>query len=1209
MSNALGKKQIMSAQGVKKRLGSRRQVKSKSPELEFHITETAVEQHSVSTEDAEDVPQFSKNRRKLGSSRRNEGLRPGKELRISDEAAENPTEDKPLDTSLVSSTEEVKVTHPGPEESPHRHSELRNPRHEKDQNSTMLAHNESFQDNCLAPESHVIAEDAELRTERQPEQLEVNLPQSGGAVQTFDFAEVSEKELNMKPVEADESQRKGGFDEVREPLSQSNHERKVAESSSTETEETPETTHWFLATGTVEKASELTCKDEIVTSEPPESFLSGSPFEVQNLNINHPEPAPGPSVPIGLAEGLHERGAHSKVELSDDDDDDEEDDGELEKPGLEVEGLGGLETVAKENTEDQRESTEVHDALSKSVSCDAPPDSSPHLQHVPLTETDQSEPSDRRNEASGADEPPNTPLGRDFEADGQMDDVKLSSDQLNQEHKDLPSEIEQNCSSQALPSERDSCWDPPPQESNACFTLNEHRRKLGSRRHKGAVDSESEPPSQSNLEPREAQSSGTETEETTYWFLATGTVEKASELMSEDEIVTSEPPESFLSGSPSEVQNLNTRPPEPEPELSVPKTANIAEDLHERAAHSKVELSDDGDDDDDEAMMLMQQMSEMTSKEGDLSVKTLPEAGFVLDCDLQEVVELLPTSTAMMTTASGESRDHQPAQKINIVVKEGKSFQEDTDLSQNIIDKCKTATTGSASDIWGTTSSNHATPGSVTLECFTLEAPHALQDSLQHNHAQHTNDAKEAAGEPGGEGLVEGQWKPIQSSETLAQEEAQDGSSSPKPTNAKLTSSEPSSPLCFQETISADPAMEVPGEREPGGHLDDQERSKQRKRKMGSTRWNPKNPQVRRAEITESSTSAQAGREGLERPAEEENMETPVKLLQEEAEVTSDPQSTHSNPISHTDVAACDTGRPVSDGEDGGNATIIVEGSHLWDFTAPEAPITSCTVKPSQCSPPPSLQSTQGEQQSLGCRAGKQEQPLQSAQESTILEMVKSEREADGEQKDLHDPDKVAEGGCIKVLGPANTGPDLNNRRRTMASACRSPSSHRKEEALHHQQRMDDKAADQQREDSSLECLTGPVKITHPPGPALLQTSEEAPTASESDHQPTTFPENDMSDTLSSRRRRKLGSHRRSPRPQSQETQTGSDVGSIAEQTAKTDGEDQKSEVRSVFRSRDNLYFFALSHQCDISTACLFSSRLCGGIYFFLGKNEKLEGS
>lgn len=937
----------MSAQGVKKRLGSRRQVRSKSPEVdEFHITETTVGQHSLSTESAEDVPEVSSNRRKLGSSRRKKRPHPGKDLGVSDGAIRNATEDDPLDTSQVFSSDEVKVKHQVPEES-HRHSELNKQRDK----ISVLIHNESLQYNCLVSESHLISEDAELRTATQPDkEVKVSLSQSGGAVQTSDLTEVCDKELNTTPIEAEERQRKGGLQEVTEPLSQSDHEHREAEPSGTGTEETPEKTHWVIATGTVEKESELLCENEIVVSEPPESFRSGSPPEVQNLNTSHPEP---------------------------------------------------------------------------------------------------------------------------------------------------------------------------------------------------------------------------------------------------------------------------------DPEPSIPKSADLPQDLHERGADSKVELSEDDDDgEEEEAMTLMQQMNEMSSSTGELPLKTQSEAGFILDCDLQEDTELTTASTAMMTTAdiiiSDDIQGHQPAQQMNPVVSEGKSFQEDTYLSQNMKDNNTTAA-GSQSNLWRTTDDNRAATGSVTLECFTLEAPHVVQkdqDSLQRNNA------KENVEDPGAKGSVEDQQKLVQSSDTLTREEAQEMSSSPEPTNAELTSSDPPSPLCHQDTISPDPAMEALGDCDSGDDsLHFQEIPKQRRRKMGSnrrTRKNPEDEQVHKAETTESSNSAQAGGGSFERPAEvswEINTETSVKLLQDEANVSSDPQSTHSNLISHTDFAAGAAGRSTSDSEavdptvivegsdlwDGGsNIDVSVEPSHLDDFTAPEADITSCLIKPSQCSPPPSSQSTRDDQESLYCLTEKQEQPRQSAEESTVdLETVKTELDADEEHKDLQDLDKLAEGGCMKNVEPANAGPDVNMAcsRRTMYSTYRNVSSHRKEEDLHRQQRVENETADNRRGDSSSEPHQGPVKGTHLPEPAPLQTSEEAPTASESERQPTTSPENDiMSYTLSGGRRRKLGSHRKSSRPQSQGTKSGSDVGSIAEEdTVKRDEEAKISEVRGLFNS-----FSALFYQSGISTARLFFLLpVCAVAFFF----------
>ncbi|CAG06936.1 unnamed protein product [Tetraodon nigroviridis] len=746
-----------------------------------------------------------------------------------------------------------------------------------------------------------MAEEAEPRTEAQPdEELEADLPPAGGVVQTPDLTEACDKELKTKPADSEESQRRGGIEEVAEMLPQSDHEHRGAESSGSGTEETLKTTQWLVSTGPDEKESELTCEGETVTSEPPESFWSGSPPEVQNLNTSHPEP----------------------------DDDD----------------------------------------------------------------------------ASGADEPPNATVGQDREADGQVDDVKRRSDQLLQEHKDLPSEIEQSCSSQALQPEEGSCLDPQPQQSDACFTLTEHKRKLGSsRRHKGG-----------------------------------------------------------------------RRP-----------------------------------------------------------------------------VELLTASTEMMTVASDDVQDHQPAQKMSPVVSEEKYVQEDTDLSPDK-EENNTETTSSESDIWRPTHHSCATTGFVTSEALSLDAPHvALKDQ-----------------DSPSEGSVEGQQKPVQVCDTVTDEGAQATSPS-EPTNAELTSSDPSSSLCFQKTVSADSAMEVAGEHEPGSHLDDslhfQQRSKQRRRKMGSTRWTNKSPEVRRAAVTENSDSAQASQEGVERPAEESgetNTEIPVKLPQDEANVTFDPQNTQSNLIA----------RP-----EGVNPTILVDGSGLWGGNSRE---------PSQLgAPPPSFQSTQDDQESP---PGKQEQPLQSAEESAVgLEKERSQLEADEEHKDPEDPDKVAEGGYVKNLEPENAGPDLDtaNGRRMMGSTCRSPTSLRKEEDLHHQQKVDDETADEQRGEGSSERRKEPVKDTHLLEPPPLQTSEEASTTSESDHQPTTSPENDvMSDTFSSKRRRKLGSHRKSSRPQNHKTQTGS----AAEHTLKIDEEDKISEVRSVFSRRGHLYQALLHFFCFFFNFPLF---------------------
>lgn len=916
----------MSAQGVKKRLGSRRQVKSKSPEVdEFTITETTVRRHSLSTESAEDVPEVSNNRRKLGSSRRSKRPHPGNDLGVSNEA----TEDDPLDTSQVSLSDEVKVTHQVPEEL-HRLSELNKQRPEKDEISATLTHDESLQDNCWVSESHLISEDAEPSTDTQPdEEMKENLSQSGGAVQTSDPTKVCDSELNTEPVEAEESQGVGGLEEVPEPLSQSSHEHQEAETSSTGTEEPPEETHWVVETGTVEEESELMCEKEIVMSEIPESFRSGSPPEVQNLHTSHPEPDPDPSIP---------------------------------------------------------------------------------------------------------------------------------------------------------------------------------------------------------------------------------------------------------------------------------KSASLPEDLHEQGADSKVELSDDADDDDEEATTLMQQMDETSLNENELSGKTQSEAGSILDCDLQEDVELIPASTALMTTAdiiiSEDIQDHQPAQKMNPVVSEENSLREDTYLSQNIKDDNKTAMAGSQSNLWRTTYHDRsATP----------EDPHVVQEDQDF-------DAKETVEDPGAEGPFEDPQKLAESSDTLTQEEAQEMSSSSEPTHAELTSSDP--PLALP-----DPATEGLGESDPGDdRLDFQERPERRRRKMGSsrrTRKNPEEEQVCRAEPTESSTGIQAGGAGSERPAqvswEENTSETSVELWQDVANVSCDPQNTYSSLISHTDFAASAAGRSASDSQSL-YPTVIVEGADLWDggsntdpsmepshldeFTAPEAHITSCLIKLSQCSPPPSSQSTGDDHESLRCLAQEQEQPLQSAEESAVdLETAKSQLDADDEQEDLEDPDKVAEGGSIENLDPANTGPNLSpaSRGGTMGSTCTNVSSRRKEEDLHHQQRVGNETADKRRGDGSPDPREGPAKVTHLPEPAPLQTSEEAPAAGESDCQPTTSPENDvMSYTSSSGRRRKLGSHRKSSRPQSEGTKPGSDIGSIAEEhSVKRSEEAKMSEVRSLFYSF--FFSFCISVWHLYCTFIFVTSRLCSG--------------
>ncbi|XP_029682038.1 uncharacterized protein rab44 isoform X3 [Takifugu rubripes] len=1215
-----------------------------------------------------------------------------------------------------------------------------------------------------------------------------------------------ESDTNMKPVETEDNPRNEGLQEVTQPVSQSNLEHREAEASSAGTEETLEPTHLFVATGTVEKESELMCEDEFVLCEAPEGLLSGSPSQDQNPKPRHPEPDPQPLIPKNETppEDLDDREADSRVELCDNS---EEDDGGLDKPGPEVKGFSSSENVAKVNTEDQIESAEMHNITvsPESVSCDAEPGSSPHQQHVHPATTDQSEALDTGNKESDA-------VDQDCEVDDQIeDDVKSSSDQLHQEHKDLLSEMEQSCSSQALHSETDSCSDPQPQTSDLNISLLGNRRKLGSsRRQKGRqravgpgpgsyklpeaaitnssdeetvetrkisitletevrggvdenpgdgafaflaakqqkdqsesteasqevpdrssntrnktdedaetlriegsyflneshmkwketkcsgaaeitsesqtdaersteetqlgdtdggclhtfdvteVDGEKEtmtqekherensnealqsdagcclsseaqdgfikndeesdtnmkpvetednprneglqevtqPVSQSNLEHREAEASSAGTEETlepTHLFVATGTVEKESELMCEDEFVLCEAPEGLLSGSLSQDQNPKPRHPEPDPQPLIPKNETPPEDL-------------------DEAMTLKQEMEEMSSNDCVLPFVPQPEDGITLDSDLQEdvataedlvlnpignrrklassrrhkgrqhvkdtrketfnepkeettetttdevVVELITASATMRTNASYKFQPEtepelHPAQ--NPGVREDKSFQEDIDLSQNVKDNDQIVT-GSDSDIQRMTFEENSAGALVTLEGFTQEAPHLVQkdeDSIGNVHVRHTNDPKETGGHPGGEESADGQQELVQSSDTSTQQDPEISCSS-EPTNAKDTSSDPSSLLCFQETISDDPAMEASAGHEPKSHLDDrlhsQEKSKQTRRKMGSTRWTHKKQEdehVHRAETSELRDNTQAGGGRFE-VSLDKNTVSSVEPPQEEADITSDLQRTHSTLISHTDgLTACVAGQSASDSQGVFNPTINVQGADLWDgdgnidvnvepsqldgFTAPEAHTAGCLVNPSQRSPIGDAINTRSFESNL---VG--EESVNSITEIQQPETITSEVGGRAE-----DPGKVAEGGCIKHLEPADTGSDLNTggRRRKMGSMRRNLNSGRKEEDVRQQQKVDNEQADEVSEDSVSEHSQEAAKDPRPLEPAPHPTSEEDP-ADQSAHQPVTSPDSDlMSGTLLSGRRRKLGSHRMSSKPPNQEAQTGGD--------------------------------------------------------------------
>ncbi|XP_056885926.1 ras and EF-hand domain-containing protein homolog isoform X2 [Takifugu flavidus] len=362
--------------------------------------------------------------------------------------------------------------------------------------------------------------------------------------------------------------------------------------------------------------------------------------------------------------------------------------------------------------------------------------------------------------------------------------------------------------------------------------------------------------------------------------------------------------------------------------------------------------------------------------------------------------------------------------------------------------------------------------------------------------------------------------------------------------------------LTDEETISDDPAMEASAGHEPKSHLDDrlhsQEKSKQTRRKMGSTRWTHKKQEdehVHRAETSELRDNTQAGGERFE-VSPDKNTVSSVELPQEEADVTSDLQRTHSNLISRTDgLTACVAGQSASDSQGVFNPTINVQGADLWDgdgnidvnvepsqldgFTAPEAHTAGCLVNPSQRSPIGDAINTRSFESNL---VG--EESVNSITEIQQPETITSEVGGRAE-----DPGKVAEGGCIKHLEPADTGSDLNTagRRRKMGSMRRNLNSGRKEEDVRQQQKVDNEQADEVSEDSVSEHSQEAAKDPRPLEPAPHPTSEEDP-ADQSAHQPVTSPDSDlMSGTLLSGRRRKLGSHRMSSRPPNQEAQTGGD--------------------------------------------------------------------
>ncbi|XP_078104775.1 uncharacterized protein rab44 isoform X2 [Sander vitreus] len=476
----------------------------------------------------------------------------------------------------------------------------------------------------------------------------------------------------------------------------------------------------------------------------------------------------------------------------------------------------------------------------------------------------------------------------------------------------------------------------------------------------------------------------------------------------------------------------------------------------------------------------------------------------------------------------------------------------------------------------------------------------------------------------------------------------------------------------LEENIQAKPAGDVSEERgissqqriQEKTNLDDSEhlqgRSKQKRRKMGSTRQTQLNrkPEEKRGETKESDFNTEADMRNVDKmeavedlqiivtaevsqnehakpslsPKNKEQHETSTVHDNRQKLQRSDLQSMQSNMISN--IAYSNALLPelsashskevvnpvkfvhVSDVMDSeSNVDVSVEPSQLDDFTTTEMHITSVSFV-SSCETTQSAQNDEKWPESVNVT---NDQALKSADEPVVadLEIMKSvvrggaEEEHMSAQASKPEPDKANEGARTKNLEMKNANLDSTNKRRKMGSTRRNLGSRTKREDMYEKQEEDNEATEvativgvvktesfsgnigvlQLHEDSGSEqrkekefetveyCHTGESYFKP------HQTFEENPVSHgqlvETEHQLTpnylpailsTSPKDDlMSESASSRKRRKMGSHRKSYGHQNYENQTargdkitnaqnGRDVVSITDESANKTTEELREE-------------------------------------------------
>ncbi|XP_034725715.1 uncharacterized protein rab44 isoform X2 [Etheostoma cragini] len=475
----------------------------------------------------------------------------------------------------------------------------------------------------------------------------------------------------------------------------------------------------------------------------------------------------------------------------------------------------------------------------------------------------------------------------------------------------------------------------------------------------------------------------------------------------------------------------------------------------------------------------------------------------------------------------------------------------------------------------------------------------------------------------------------------------------------------------LEENIQAEPAGDVSVESGTSSqqriqektNLDESEnlkgRSKQKRRKMGSTRQTQLNrkPEEKRGETRESDFNTEADMSNVDKMEAVEDLQIIVtaELSQnehakpslspkskEQQEMTrSDLQIIQSNVISGIDYSNTplaelsvlhnkEVVNPVEfvhvsnvrDSES--DVEVSVESSQLDDFTTTEMHITSVLAGRNSINPMLSAntdttntgitgescvslcettQSPQNYEKRPECVNVRNDQALKSADEPVVadLEIVKSVVRGGAEeahmsaQASIQEPDKANEGAHNKILEMKNANFDSTNKRRKIGSTRRSLGSRTKREDLYEKEEEDNEATEaativeigetervsgnigvlqlhkdsgsEQRKEKDFETVEHYFK-PH-------QTFEENPVSHgqlvETEHQLTpnylpatqsTSPKHElMSESASSRKTRKMGSHRKSHGNQNYEYQTakrdqmtdaqiGRDLGSITDESA-----------------------------------------------------------